>query len=68
MKSTPHYSGDASEDFWKRVNSVPASKHGECYALGCALQNLESQVLRALDNAEVKRPKRKRAPLPPSRG
>ena len=47
-----HYSGDGSEAFWKRVNSLPELDKREAYALGIALQNLEGQVLRSLANAE----------------
>jgi hypothetical protein len=49
-----HYSGSESEDFWKRVGDLKdQADHAALYALGCALQNLESYVLQQLVNAEV---------------
>ena len=58
MKKIDHkYSGDESKSFWKRVNAIPRSGqstcHGEVYSLGCALQNLEEQVVSALQRAEA---------------
>lgn len=45
------YSGDASREFWRTVNSLPDAKQGELYSLGCALQDLEGRVITALNNA-----------------
>jgi hypothetical protein len=54
----PRYSGRLSHAFWKRVGAL---KSGDVtYALGVALQNLEGQVLRSLENEEMK----ERAPEP----
>jgi hypothetical protein len=50
-----HYSGDNSREFWQRIKSVPRAYWCECYQLGCALQNLEEQVLRRLNYAESQR-------------
>lgn len=50
----PRYGGDLSKEFWKRVNKLPRSEAGEVYSLGCALQDLESRVVNALNNAERK--------------
>ena len=48
------YSGDKSQWFWNRVNSLDHDSHAwhTVYSLGCALQNLEGFVLRQLLNAE----------------
>lgn len=51
LKDGPQYSGPRSRVFWKRVNRLE-EHHGELYALGIALQNLEGQVLNALYHAE----------------
>lgn len=55
----PKYSGSLSKKFWDRVNAIPRSGqntcHGEVYSLGCALQDLECRVLRALQRAEYER-------------
>ena len=52
-KTKPHYSGDKSKAFWKRVDSVKnAKKRSEMYVLGCILQSLEGYVLDALSDAE----------------
>ncbi len=46
----PVYSGEGSKEFWRRVNALD---HDEgCYTLGCALQNLEEQMLTLLENCE----------------
>ena len=54
----PRYSGRHSEKFWRRVKLLqqknPRAWYA-CYALGVALQNLESQVLRTLDESERRR-------------
>jgi hypothetical protein len=51
----PRYSGDKSEEFWKRVGRLRVrSGYGEVYSLGCALQDLELRTLAALRNAERK--------------
>lgn len=46
------YAGDASRSFWNRVNRLKGEDHVVLYALGCVLQNLESDVLLRLRNAE----------------
>lgn len=46
-----HYSGPQSRKFWAVVNTLPKSKWNAAYALGVALQNLEVQVLREIENA-----------------
>lgn len=46
------YSGEKSQNFWTVVNDLPDEcDRREVYALGVALQNLEEQVLRALEHA-----------------
>ena len=45
---TSHYSGDRSRLFWDMVNSLDGEDKAEMYSLGVALQNLEGQVLRRL--------------------
>jgi len=48
----PHYSGDLSKKFWRKVNKLKIeSNRQECYSLGVALQNLETYVLTQLANA-----------------
>lgn len=50
-----HYSGDSngSRQFWGRVNALPYETSGKhIYTLGCALQDLETRVHRALREAE----------------
>lgn len=43
----PRYSGDRSLGFWRKVNSVPTRiENREAYALGVALQEAESAILR----------------------
>ena len=56
-KKHHHYSGDASEKFWARVNALEGEEHAVLYSLGCVLQDLEERVLRQLANAEVMRPR-----------
>lgn len=46
------YSGEKSTEFWDKVNSLNDSDQQELYSLGVALQNLEGQVLRALEGAK----------------
>lgn len=53
-----HYSGSTSEWFWERVKALDASRQDEVYSLGCALQDLESRTMAALENAEYKPPRR----------
>jgi hypothetical protein len=43
----PHYSGDDSRKFWHEVNMKTNDR--TLYDLGCALQDLESRVLRAVN-------------------
>ncbi len=57
----PRYSGALSHKFWDRVNSLN-KRRGELYSLGVCLQNIESFVLRQLENArqeELYRKKKK---------
>jgi hypothetical protein len=49
----PHYSGDLSTSWWKRVNALRGEDRAVMYALGCVLQNLEGYVLGQLQNAET---------------
>lgn len=50
----PKYSGKKSAKFWKSVNSFLPEYQRELYSLGVALQNLEHQVLKALNEANRK--------------
>lgn len=61
IKFKPHYSGPLSRKFWSQVNSVKGSAWGPMYTLGCALQNLEGQVLREL--AELPKGKNREAAM-----
>ena len=45
----PHYSGDKSRKFWKRVNSLRGKDWDAAYAMGVMLQNLEGSVLREIN-------------------
>ena len=47
----PKYSGKKSKKFWKNINSFTPEYQRELYSLGVALQNLECQVLKALNEA-----------------
>lgn len=47
------YSGEGSEQFWKRVNALPEKVRWELYACGVLLQETESRVLGWLHAAEV---------------
>ena len=52
MKFARQYSDDESKGFWNLVNGLKnRENHAALYALGCALQNLEHDVLRRLENA-----------------
>ena len=46
------YSGKKSHKFWDRVNVLSDSNWQELNSLGCALQNFEEYVLKALNDAE----------------
>ena len=48
---TTKYSGKNSNEFWDVVNKLTLGNHQELYSLGCALQNLEEFVLKALKDA-----------------
>ena len=48
-KFKPRYCGDKSDKFWDTINSLPKCKQSEMYSLGVALQNLEEQVLKRLN-------------------
>lgn len=44
-----HYSGNASKDFWKIVDSIENdADRQELFSLGVALQNMEDYVLKQL--------------------
>ncbi len=45
-----HYSGKNSNNFWDMVNSLQEPHHTGMYNLGIALQNLEDQVLKNLND------------------
>lgn len=48
------YSGNASQDVWDRINAVkPSQTRDALYAMGCSLQNLEWQLLKLLEDAEI---------------
>ncbi len=49
------YSGNLSRKFWDRVNDLSGEDHAEAYALGVALQNLEEQVLKHLNEAHERK-------------
>jgi len=54
LKPDHKYSGDNSGWFWDRVERLEDHPdHRTIYALGCTLQNVEEQVLKALHNAEA---------------
>lgn len=53
MKAQPHYSGVGSKGFWSRVKALRGSEGDVCYALGCALQDLEHRTLARLASAEA---------------
>ena len=46
------YSGKASHKFWDHVNALNDANNQELSSLGCALQNFEEYVLKALKEAE----------------
>lgn len=46
------YSGKLSKEFWYKIDSLSDSDQQELYTLGVELQNLESKVLRKLENAK----------------
>lgn len=47
------YSGENSNGFWRRVNRIKDDRtRAMCYELGCALQDIEYRLLRALEIAE----------------
>jgi len=43
------YSGDESNEFWDKVNSLKGADRQEMYSLGVVLQNLEDHVLTQLE-------------------
>jgi len=49
------YSGPASEAFWRRIRLIK-DKHRQamCFELGCAIQDIEYRLLRAMEIAEKK--------------
>lgn len=46
-----HYSGKASAAWWRAVERLPEPDKSAVYALGCALQELESLTARYFDEA-----------------
>lgn len=54
-KAPRYYSGDKSDKFWNRVNSLSneADKR-RVYSLGVILQDLENHALRELMTAELR--------------
>ena len=51
---TCRYSGDRSQPFWNRVNAIRAhdwDKWQKLYAMGAELQQMESDMLKALQGA-----------------
>ena len=54
-KHEPRYSGSLSRGYWDSVNDLSGEDHAEAYALGVALQNLEEQVLKQLNEAHERK-------------
>lgn len=48
------YSGKKSEKFWDAINKMNISEQSEMYSLGVALQNLEHQVIKRLNEILTK--------------
>lgn len=48
----PRYGGEKSREFWRVLNALPESEAFGAYAMGCALQDLESRVLKFLVEAQ----------------
>jgi len=47
------YSGDKSRKFWRIIADLHDSpEHDALYAAGCKLQNLEEEVLKAIEKAK----------------
>ena len=56
------YSGNGSRRFWARIRKVPTQYGGDkLYAMGCILQDVESRVLRELEESESKLERESRA-------
>jgi len=51
MKFVPHYRGDLSKQFWRRVNQLD-DKENVLYLMGCALQDIEGRMLQAIESRE----------------
>lgn len=51
VKFEAHYAGPKSSEFWKAINSLQPGDKDALYALGCALQNFECDVIRQLNVA-----------------
>lgn len=63
---TKHYSGNGSREFWNRIQRLQDDQpesYGACYALGCALQDLEKRALDAIRFGEDLSRKKRRAKL-----
>jgi hypothetical protein len=55
--SRAKYSGPDSNGFWRRITRLKDSRDKSmCFELGCALQDIEYRLLRAMEIAE--KPKR----------
>lgn len=50
----PHYSGGLSRKFWTRINTYSriSGAWDDAYQLGCLLQNIESFVLKRLEQLQ----------------
>ena len=52
------YSGDESQEFWRIVNTEMKGKEQDAaYQMGCMLQDLESRVVRYINEKRVKEKK-----------
>ena len=59
MKLKPQYSGNRSQRIWDTIGALKQHR-GEMYTLFVALQNLESQAVRLLNNyTDNHRPRRR---------
>ncbi len=59
-KFVPHYSGDASREFWGRVDSLHGKDLEAAYMMGVMLQDLEGRVLRFVEELLAEKPKKKK--------
>ena len=54
----PHYRGDLSKQFWRKVNQLD-DKENVLYLMGCALQDIEGRMLQAI-RSRIESKKRKK--------